>query len=239
MNNAVQELPFIIRLLLIEDDMDFAYIMKSSLEDIIGGYEVSIAGNGEVGLSLAESFCPDIIVTDIKMPVMDGIDMVKKIRKTDKEILIVFATGKTSSKDVALGYEAGVNNYIKKPFLPEELDAHIKALINLRNETRVRIKSPVHAIGNYRLDTKNLFLHYGSEKQILTAREAQILELLVENRGEIVKREVILSKLWGVSDTYTSRSLDVFIVKIRGYLSKDSTVRITNVKSVGLILDYD
>jgi len=228
-----------IKLLLIEDDRDFAYIIKSSLEEIIGGYEVSIAGNGSEGFSLAEAVCPDIIVSDIKMPVMDGLEMVKKIRQTDREILIVFATGKTSSKDVAAGYEAGVNNYIKKPFLPEELDAHIKALLNLRSETKIKIKQSLHTIGNYQLDPKNLFLLYGSEKQILTVRESRILELLVENKGEIVKRDTILSKLWGINDPYTSRSLDVFIAKIRGYLSKDPAVRITNVKSVGLILDFD
>lgn len=228
-----------IKLLLIEDDMDWAYIMKSSLEEIIEGYEVNIAANGKEGLVLLDAFCPDIVVSDIKMPEMDGLDMVRKIRQTDKEILIVFATGKTSAKDVAAGYEAGVNNYIKKPFLPEELDAHIKALINLRNETKVKIKKTVYAIGSYQFDPKNLFLLYNFQKQLLTVREAQILELLVENKGEIVRRDAILLKFWDFNDPYTSRSLDVFIAKLRGYLSKDPSIRITNVKSVGLILDFD
>ena len=228
-----------IKLLLIEDDKDFAYIMKNSLEEITGGYEVSIAANGKEGLVLLDAVCPDIIVSDIKMPEMDGLDMVKKIRQTDKEILIAFATGKVSAKDVAAGYKAGVNNYIKKPFLPEELDAHIKALLNLRNETKVRIKKTLHSIGKYQFDPKNLSLLYGSEKQSFTVREAQILKLLVENIGEIVKRETILLNLWGFKDPYTSRSLDVFIAKIRRYLSKDPSVRITNVRGVGLILDFD
>jgi len=228
-----------IKLLLIEDDKDWAYVLKSSLEEMIGGYEVSVAANGKEGLALLDSMCPDIIVSDIKMPVMNGIDMVKTIRQTNKEVLIVFATAKTSSKDVATGYDAGVNNYIKKPFLPEELNAHIKALINLRNETKTRIKNSLHTLGKYRFDRKNHSLLYGSEKQTLTVREAQILELLIENKGEIVKRNDILLKFWYSNDIYTSRCLDVFTSKIRGYLSKDPSVRITNVKSVGLILDYD
>lgn len=228
-----------IKLLLIEDDTNFAYILKSSLEEILGGYEVNVAANGMEGLAVLDSFSPDVIVSDVNMPVMNGVDMVKKIRQTDKETLIVFATGNTSPKDVAAGYEAGVNNYIKKPYLPEELDAHIKALINLRNETKVKIGSPLHAIGKYLFDPKNLSLLYDSDKQALTVREAQILKLLVENKGNIVKRDDILLKFWDFNDPYTSRSLDVFITKLRGYLSKDASVRITNVKSVGLILDFD
>ena len=228
-----------IKLLLIEDDANWAYILKSSLEEIIGGYKVSVAANGKEGLSLLDAVRPDIIVSDVKMPVMNGFEMVKRIRQTDKEILIVFATGKTSPKEVTTGYDAGVNNYIKKPFLPEELDAHIKALINLRNETKTRTKKHFYAIGKYQFDPKNLSLLYGSEKQMLTVREAQVLELLVDNKGDIVKRDDILLKYWDVIDLYTSRSLDVFITKIRSYLSKDASVKITNVKGVGLILSFD
>jgi len=228
-----------IKLLLIEDDTNWAYILKSSLEEIIGGYEVNVAANGKEGLALLNVFRPDIIVSDIKMPVMDGFDMVKTIRQFDKEILIVFATGKTSSRDVAIGFETGVNNYIKKPFLPEELDAHIKALFNLRNETKVKTKKRMYSIGKYQFDPKNLILLYGSSKLTLTVREAQILELLLENKGEIVKRNDILLKFWDVIDLYTSRSLDVFVTKIRSYLSNDPSVKIVNVKGVGLILNYD
>jgi len=235
----VQDDSSTIKLLLVEDDKNIAYIMKSSLEELIGGYEVTVARNGKEGLSLAETACPDIIVSDVTMPVMNGLEMVKKIRKTNKEILIMFASGNTGSKAVAEGYKAGVNNYIKKPFLPLELDWHIKALINLKNESKKKKLHSLLSIGSYRLDTKNLFLFYGSEKQTLTVREVEILEMLIENKGEIVKRETLLMKLWGSNDTCTSRSLDVFIAKIRGYLSKDPSARITNVKSVGLILDYD
>ena len=228
-----------IKLLLIEDDINFAYILKSSLEEIIGGYRVDVAVNGVEGLSMLDSVSPDIIVSDIQMPVMNGYEMVKKIRQTNKEILIVFASGNTSPKDVATGYEAGVNNYIKKPYLPEELDAHIRALINLRNATKVKIGSPTYTIGKFLFDPKNLFLLYDSEKQTLTVREAQILEMLVENKGNIVKRDDILLKLWEISDPYTSRSLDVFITKLRSYLAKDTSIRIMNVKSVGLILEFN
>jgi DNA-binding response OmpR family regulator len=230
-----------IKLLLIEDDTNLNYIIKSGLELITGGYEVSTAADGAEGLVLWKTCRPDIIVSDIEMPVINGLEMVKKIRQTDKEIPIVFITGKTASKDVTTGYEAGVNNYIKKPFMPEELDAHIKALINLRNETKIRMKNAVHQVGKYLFNPKNFTLTYDhSEKEKLTARESKILELLLENKGEIVKREDILETLWENADSvFASRSLDVFISKLRKYLSKDGSISIKNIKSTGLILDFE
>ncbi|MDR3218916.1 MAG: response regulator transcription factor [Dysgonamonadaceae bacterium] len=228
-----------IKLLLIEDDTNLSYIIKSSLEEIIGDYEVNIAANGVEGLSLLETICPDIIVSDIEMPGMNGVDMVKKIRQTDAEVPIIFATGKVSPKDVITGYGAGANYYVKKPFLPEELDAHIKSLINLRTDTKVRIKNAQRQIGKYLFDTKNNCLIYNSKRQKLTGRESQILELLLDNKGEVVRRDDILLKFWETNDFYTSRSLDVFINNIRSYLENDDAIKITNIKRVGLLMNFD
>jgi len=229
-----------IKVLLIEDDINLAYIIKSSLEDILDEYEVSLASNGEEGLKQLKSFNPDIIISDIEMPLMDGLEMVKRIRQTNLDLPIIFATGKNNSKDVTRGFEVGADNYIKKPFTPEELDAHIKTLINLKNNSRLRIKNAIHKIGKYSFDPKNLTLTFNeSEKRTLTAKESQILSMLLEHKGEIVKREVILKSYWPESDYFTSRSLDVFISKLRNYLSQDDSVSIKNIKSTGLILDYD
>jgi DNA-binding response OmpR family regulator len=214
-------------------------MVKTSLEEMIGDYEVSVAENGEEGLALWQSFCPDIIVSDIEMPVLNGLETVKKIRETDTETPVIFATGKTSSMDVTNGYNAGVNNYVKKPFLPEELDAHIKALINLSNGNKTRTKNSSYTIGQYVFDPKNFFLTYDSEKKRLTAKESKILEVLLENKGEIVNRKDILIKLWESDDFFCSRSLDVFITKMRKYLSKDPSIHITNAKGIGLILNFD
>jgi len=228
-----------IKLLLIEDDINLGYIIKSSLEEIIGNYEVSLASNGEEGLETLGNFKPDIIVSDIDMPVLNGLEMVKMIRKSNTDIPIIFATGKNMSKDVTVGYEAGVNNYIKKPFLPEELDAHIKALLQLKQNQAVKSKEKVYNIGNYIFNPKLYYLDYNSEKQSLTSRESQILALLCEHLGEIVPREDILIKFWNISDYFTSRSLDVFISKMRRYLSKDASISIKNIKGVGLILECE
>lgn len=230
-----------IKLLLIEDDINLGYIIKSSFEEIIDGYEVNIASNGAEGLEQLKSFTPDVIVSDIEMPVLNGLEMVRIIRQTDKEIPIVFTTGKIASKDVVAGYEAGADNYIKKPFTPEELDAHIKTLINLKNNSKLRKKNAIHKIGKYTFDPKNLTLTYDdSEKRIMTAKESQILELLLGHKGEIVKKGDILEMFWENMDIVcASRSLDVFITKLRKYLSKNASVSIKNVKGIGLILNFD
>ena len=230
-----------IKLLFIEDDVNLGYIIKNTMEDLIGGYEVDIALNGEKGLEHLQSFVPDIIVTDIEMPVMNGFEMVKKIRQTNLDLPVIFASGKVSPKDVTLGYEAGADNYIKKPFTPEELDAHIKALIILKSNSRIRLKNTIYSIGKYTFSPKSLILTYNdSEKTKLTSRESCILELLLQHKGDIVKREYLLKTFWDskVDNFYTSRSLDVFITKLRKYLSKDSSISIKNVKQVGLILDF-
>jgi len=230
-----------IKLLLVEDDANLAYMIKSNLEDILEEYEVRLAYNGKEGLESLKSFTPDAIVSDIDMPVMNGLEMVKIIRQTNPDIPIAFASGKIGSKDVTQGYNAGVDNYIKKPFTHEELDAHIKALINIKNNSRLRLINAIHKIGNYTFDPKNLSLTYNdSEKKIMTSKESQILALLWEHKGEIVKRSDIIEKCWEKADPiFASRSLDVFITKLRGYLSKDPSVSIKNIKSTGLILDFD
>lgn len=227
-----------IKLLLIEDDVNLCYILKSSLEELIGDYEVTTASNGEEGLQiLASNYTPDIIVSDVDMPVLNGLDMVKHIRKSNTEIPIIFATAKKTSNDVTAGYDSGVDNYIKKPFLPEELNAHIKALLRIKNNQIIKPKEEACRIGKYIFDPKLYYLEYESEKQNLTSREAQLLTLLYDNKGQVVLREDILNKFWGTNDYFTSRSLDVFISKMRRYLSEDRTVSIKNIKGVGLILE--
>ena len=130
-----------IKLLLVEDDATLRYMIRNSLEVVIGGYEMAEAANGAEGLELWKTFRPDIIVADVEMPVMDGYEMVAKIRETDRLQPIVFASGMEDPSHVMRGYEVGVNNYIKKPYLPEELDAHVRALLRGWRTTRKRILS--------------------------------------------------------------------------------------------------
>ena len=187
------------KLLLVEDDENLSYMEKSCFEDIIGGYEVKTAVNGKEGLKVWQDFQPDVIVSDIDMPIMDGIEMVKKIREVDGKTIILFTTGLTSPKDLKAGYAAGANNYVKKPFIPEELDAHIHSLLQLKAGARSENASNQIKLGKYILDADHATLKdtQDGKQKMLTAREAKILELLAVNKNEVVRREAVLSRFWG------------------------------------------
>lgn len=228
-----------IKLLLVEDDTNLSYIVHSGLQEIIGGYEVITAFNSKEGLEAWREHHPDIIISDIDMPVMDGFEMVRLIRETDGDTPILFASALTSPKDVRKGYDIGVNNYVKKPFIPDELDAHLHAILKMKEGTKSRDESGICRFGKYVLDAKQAFLlnNESGNKTTLTVREAQLLQLLAQNKGEVVNRETILNRFWNTDDDYfASRSLDVFITKLRKLFANDPQIDIVTKRGIGLSL---
>ena len=229
------------RVLLVEDDKNLSFILKSSLEQMIGGYEVVSVANGKDGLDMLTKGNFDVIVSDVEMPVMDGVTMVQHIRKNHPSLAIIFITGLTTARDVINGYQAGADFYIKKPFLPEELDAHIQAVLRMRHNTQAESpagndEDTIFTIGKYSFDPTQNLLIFENEQHNLTAKESKILEMLCREKGKVVSRENILNEIWGNSDFYSSRSLDVFITKLRKYLSKDTNVSLNVLKGVGICL---
>lgn len=229
------------RVLLVEDDKNLSFILKSSLEQMIGGYDVLSVANGKDGLDMLTKENFDVIVSDVEMPVMDGVTMVQHIRKNHPSLAIIFITGLTTARDVINGYQAGADFYIKKPFLPEELDAHIQAVLRMRHNTQAESpagndEDTIFTIGKYSFDPTQNLLIFENEQHNLTAKESKILEMLCREKGKVVSRENILNEIWGNSDFYSSRSLDVFITKLRKYLSKDTNVSLNVLKGVGICL---
>jgi len=225
-----------IKLLFVEDDASFAFVVKGSLE-LTDRYEVEIACNGKEGLEAYRSFDPDVIVADIEMPVMDGMEMVAQIRKTDEEVPILFATGYTNAKHVIDGYKLNVDNFIKKPFLPEELDVHVQAVLKRMRLFSTKGNIGTVYFGDFMLDTDKQYLHFQETKQKLTALETKVLYKLYENAGKVVLRDDILNEFWPTSDFFTSRSLDVYITNLRKYLSLDQRVNIETIRGKGLVLN--
>lgn len=231
------------RVLLVEDDRNLSFILKSSLEQMIGGYRVMVAQNGREGLEWLDKEPFDVIVSDVEMPVMDGMTMVKHIRLHHPDLAIVFITGLTTARDVINGYQSGADFYIKKPFLPEELHAHIQAVLKIKpgasapKALEEKCEEDGYDLGDYRfLPSQNLLVH-ASGRQPLTPKEAKILDMLCRNKGRIVNRDDILMAVWGTADFYTSRSLDVFVTKLRKYLSEDSRISLKALKGVGICLE--
>lgn len=226
-----------IKLLVVEDDPTLLYIVQSSLQDMIGGYEVFTATDGAEGLKAWKEHRPDVIISDIDMPTMTGIEMVKRIRETDGDTPILFASGMTSPSAVVDGYSIGVDNYVKKPYIPEELNAHIRAVLKMKSGAKTRNESECYQMGMYLLDACHATLRNDKtgEVRVLTVREAGILQTFCENKDAVVSRAAILSRFWETEDNdfFVSRSLDVFMTKLRKYLKDDPRIVIKTIKKVG------
>lgn len=221
-----------IKVLLVEDELTLSMIVKETLEEK-GEFVVLTAGNGETGLQKYHNLHPDIIVADVMMPVMDGFEMVQQIRETDTQIPVLFLTARSAVDDVVEGFTIGGNDYLKKPFGMNELIIRIKALMN-RAFQKTQIATSNHfQIGSYTFDPVTQSLLFAEEKTILSHRESELLKRLCVNRNHVLHTKTILLELWGDDDYFTTRSLHVFITKLRKKLVKDPAVCILNIRGIG------
>lgn len=229
-----------LQVLFLEDNEDLAFAVAETLK-ILGDYEITTAYNGEEGLSLYHEIQPDIIISDVEMPLLNGFEVAQSIRNIDKQCIIFLATALCETKDIVKGFEIGVDEYVKKPYAAPELHARIQAIYK-RLSISPKVKSSPKAlptIGKYTFDTEKNCLYFNSEKIKLTAKEFGILTLLYKDRNHLVSKEELTQKLWGETDFFSSRSLDVFITKLRKYLSKDDAVKIVTIRGEGLKLVID
>lgn len=234
-----------IKLLLVEDDEACAYAVQGGLE-LLEVYEVRWAANGKEALNLYPSFRPDVVVSDVQMPEMDGFELARVIRGNDKRVIILLATGLTSPKDLRDGYNTGIDEYVKKPYIAEELHYRVQAIMKRsqkNNETELPPDGNDHriTIGRYIFDPENKTLALNNQvAQNLTEREAQLLLLLHQNSHKVVSRQDILQQFWPEDDpVFASRSLDVFVSKLRKYLLNDKSVNIVNQRGKGLKLEKE
>lgn len=221
-----------IRLLLIEDETILAGVVKETLE--MKGFEVAHAVNGVQGWELYRSFRPDICVIDIMMPKKDGISLVQEIRAIDTVTPLVFLTARGEIQDVLKGFQAGADDYMKKPFSMEELIMRIHALLK---RTRIQPAAPATdgttRLGAYVFDHNRQELHHGGDVQRLSQREADILKMLADNRNNITSRKDMLLTLWGDDSFFNARNMDVYITRMRKYLRHDPGIQIVNVRGRG------
>ena len=227
------------KILLVEDEATLAVIVRDTLKS--QGFEVLTADNGEQGLQMFFREHPDVVVADVMMPNMDGFEMVRRIRNKDVATPVLFLTALSETEDVVRGFEAGANDYLRKPFGMLELIVRIKALAGRTFVSRdiPREDMPTqHVIGDYQLDTMKEHLVFATENADaeiipLSHRESEILRLLCSSKGEVVNNRDILLELWGDDSYFNTRSLHVFITKLRRKLSRDPRIRIINVRGIG------
>lgn len=217
-----------INILLAEDEPSLALIIKESLET--RNFLVTHCTNGEKAFETYQKQNFDALVLDVMMPIKDGFTLAKEIRKTNKNIPIIFLTAKSQTIDVVEGFKIGGNDYLKKPFSMEELIVRIESLLNRANQNT---EQEIYSLGQYQFDIKKQTLSINNQTDNLTYREVQVLEILLSQKNNLVERPIILNKIWGNDDFFNGRSLDVFITKLRKKLSQDPNIQILNSRSLG------
>lgn len=218
-----------IHVLLAEDEETLARIIKDTLEE--QGFRIRIACNGEEALRNFFEEKPDVLVADVMMPRLDGFGLVSRIRQSDRSTPVLFLTARSAISDVVKGFELGANDYLKKPFGMQELIIRIKALLH---KAFVEQQDCGHyAIGAYQFHAVAQQLCFAGQTQELSYRESELLKRLCCHRNEVVSTQTILLELWGDDTFFNTRSLHVFITKLRHKLSKDPRIRIVNVRAIG------
>ncbi len=221
------------KILLVEDDTTLGYILKEYLE--MKNFSVHWSKNGREGLRALKLANYNLCVLDVMMPEMDGFTMADKMREAGYSIPLLFLTAKSLKVDVLKGFSLGADDYIIKPVEEEELVARIQAILKRSNRIE-EAENKIFDIGDYQFDATNQKLTFQGEDKYLTERETQVLKLLCLNKGNLLSRQYVLQSIWGKSDYFNRRSMDVFISKLRKYLSKDERIQITNVHGSGFIL---
>jgi len=224
------------KILIVEDDFNFGNILKDYL--ILNDYFVVLAKNGIEGMEKFQKEDFDLCILDVMMPFKDGFTLGKEIREKNENIPLFFLSAKTLKEDVLRGFKIGADDYLTKPFDSEVLLAKIKAILNRKNFYNVP-ESDIYEfeIGKFKFNSKLRFLSFGEEEPVkLSPKENQLLRLLVLHINDLLPREMALNKIWRDDNYFTSRSMDVYIAKLRKYLKLDSGVEILNIHGEGFRL---
>ncbi len=220
------------KILYVEDDKTLSFITKDNLER--KGYNVICCDNGKTALEIFKKEKFNICIIDVMLPEMDGFTLAINIRKTDKNIPLIFLTAKSMIEDKIEGLKIGGDDYITKPFSIDELILKIEIFLKrsivytYNNEDEKFFK-----FGKYEFNFENLYLLFNNKKQALTLKEAELLRFFCKNQNIILNRSVILKSVWGDDDYFMGRSLDVFISRLRKYINNDSNVKIETLHGVG------
>ena len=224
------------KILIVEDDVNFGSILKDYL--ILNDYDVTLAKNGIQGLQKFNKHTFDLCILDVMMPYKDGFTLAKEIREKNEEVPLIFLTAKNLKDDVLRGFKAGADDYLFKPFDSEVLLAKIKAIINRKNIINIaEVDIFEFTLGKFSYNSKLRFLNIASQEPLkLSPKENQLLKLLVIYVNDLLPREVALNKIWRDDNYFTSRSMDVYIAKLRKYLKADDNVQIINIHGEGFRL---
>ncbi len=218
-------------ILLVEDDFNFGSVLKAYLE--MNDFIVSWVVDGQHAVKEFSDGNFDICVLDVMLPNIDGFSIAQNIRELNASVPFIFVTAKTLKEDILKGYSMGADDYITKPFDSEVLICKINAILSRSGNQKTEEKEAEYIIGKY------IFNHIIREVktegyvQKLSPKESDLLKLLYEHKNNILPRELALRSIWGEDSYFTTRSMDVYITKLRKYLKKDPNIEIINIHGNG------
>ena len=224
------------KILLVEDDQNFGIVLREFLS--LNDFEVTLAKNGMEGFEKFKKDNFDLCILDVMMPYKDGYTLAKEIREKNKDVPLIFLTAKSMKEDVLKGYKVGADDYLNKPFDSDVLLMKVKAIIQRKaSENKNEPAKFEFQIGNFLLNSKLRYLKLGNDEPIkLSPKESELLKMMATYENDLMPRELALTKIWREDNYFTSRSMDVYIAKLRKYLKEDPTVEILNIHGEGFRL---
>ena len=225
------------QIMLVEDDESLGFLIKDSLDAL--GWSVNLYSDGEKGLTGFHNHAFDLCILDIMLPRKDGFDLASEIRRYNQVVPIIFLTAKNQTDDRIRGFQLGADDYVCKPFSMEELKYRIEAIFKRSfGAATTAEKVAVLKVSNSTLDIHNLLLNSNGVTTRLTYKECKLLQLFFRHAEKLIERDVFLKSIWEDDGFFVARSMDVFVSKLRKYLSYDPTIRIENIRGVGYILKH-
>lgn len=223
------------KILIVEDERKIARFVELELKH--EGYEVTIAGDGQTGLNLALSGEVDLVVLDVMLPILSGIEVCRQVREAGSDIPIIMLTAKDDVMDKVTGLDNGADDYMTKPFAIEELFARIRVALNRRKDKKQTEEKIMLTAGKLRMDCKKYEVYYEEELITLTKKEFQLMQYLLKHKNEAVSREELLSNVWEYDYLGDTNVVDVYIRYIRQKIDSKFDVKIVNtVRGVGYII---
>ena len=221
------------KILLVEDDNNFGLVLRDYLT--LHSYETTLAKNGIEGLEKFRKYNYDLCILDVMMPFKDGFSLASDIRSINDEVPLIFLTAKSLKEDVIKGFKIGADDYLIKPFDSEILLFKIKSIFKRKISLKKATDNKVDYIfSSFRYNSKFRELQFKNDKPVtLSPKEGKLLTLLLDNMNDLTTREEALVKIWNDDNYFTSRSMDVYVTKIRKYLSKDPKIKIENIHGKG------
>jgi DNA-binding response OmpR family regulator len=224
--------------LLVEDDYQLGPMLKNSLE--LKNYRVDLEQRGESALQLFQAEKYDIVVIDVVLPGMDGLELAREIRKSDFTTPILFMSARDDDSNMIHAFCSGGDDYIVKPFSVTELSLRIYALLRRSKPKLMEGEMPeTLRFGKFTFDYPNRMLCTPNQQVPLTKKEAEVLRMLAANLNSVVRREKVLTDVWGENNYFMGRSMDVYIARLRKKLSEDKNVSIVNVHRMGFKLEVN